>query len=31
MLQRKKLLSLYEDKAKGLVQKLLILDGDLEM
>ncbi|KAG5231308.1 protein-lysine N-methyltransferase EFM [Salix suchowensis] len=30
-LQRKKLLSLYEDKAKGLVQKLLILDGDLEI
>ncbi|KAF9668895.1 hypothetical protein SADUNF_Sadunf14G0051100 [Salix dunnii] len=30
-LQRKRLLSLYEDKAKGLVQKLLILDGDLEM
>ncbi|KAH8488581.1 hypothetical protein Peur_059752 [Populus x canadensis] len=29
-LQRKKLLSLYEDKVKGLVQKLLILDGDLE-
>jgi hypothetical protein len=30
MLQRKRLLSLYEDKVKGLVQKLLILDGDLE-
>ncbi|KAJ6400485.1 hypothetical protein OIU84_016021 [Salix udensis] len=30
-LQRKRLLSLYEDKAKGLVQKLLILDGDLEI
>lgn len=29
-LQRKRLLSLYEDKVKGLVQKLLILDGDLE-
>ncbi|XP_011035479.1 PREDICTED: uncharacterized protein LOC105133260 [Populus euphratica] len=29
-LQRKRLLSMYEDKVKGLVQKLLILDGDLE-
>ncbi|KAL9385508.1 hypothetical protein Peur_022518 [Populus x canadensis] len=29
-LQRKRLLSLYEDKVKGLVQKLLVLDGDLE-
>lgn len=29
-LQRKRLLSLYEDKVKDLVQKLLILDGDLE-
>ncbi|GKV12997.1 hypothetical protein SLEP1_g24077 [Rubroshorea leprosula] len=29
-LQKKKLVSLYEDKVKGLVKKLLILDGDSE-
>ncbi|XP_058008337.1 uncharacterized protein LOC110637071 isoform X2 [Hevea brasiliensis] len=29
-LQKKKLLSLYDDKVKGLVQKLLILSGDSE-